>query len=510
MELREYQRETIERAREITRRGVKRLVIVAPTGAGKTVIGARLVFSALQRGRRAIFVAHRRELITQTYRKLIESGVDEANIGVLMGDDGRTRAEAPIQVVSIATYVRRAPPHADLVLIDECHRSLSPSYVSLIEHYSSHGARVVGLTATPFRANGSGLSEVYEELLLVARPQQLIDQGFLVAPRVWSGGSPDLSGVHTRGGDYVEHELQAAMNRRCLVGGIVEHWQRLAEGRRTVAFASGVEHSRAIVAAFSAAGVPAEHLDGETPTLERDAILERLERGETLVVSNCGVLCEGWDMPACKALILARPTKSLGLYLQQAGRVLRPWNDVRPIILDHAGNALRHGLPQADRAYSLEGAKHEESPQARECPECSAVIAPGAQQCLECGFELERPRRELDTRIDAPGELRELSSRQHRHQAPAHLLAALENAGYTRRELHNVTGPQAAAMLNHVRDRRAAGLCTIRQARKLRSYGLRDDVSFELARIAIDAIAANNWRPPATLLKNNRLRAPAA
>lgn len=506
VELRGYQRAAIDRAREALRRGCRLLVIVAPTGAGKTVIAANVVLGARQRGRRVVFAMHRRELITQTYRKLLEAGIPEIDIGVMMADDSRTRPDAPIQVVSIATYTRREPPPADLVIVDECHRSLSSSYVALIKRYSEAGARVIGLTATPFRANGQGLSDIYEQLVLVARPRELIEAGFLVEPRVFSGGAPDLSGVHTRGGDYIEHELQDAMNHTSLVGGIVEHWQRLAEGRRTVAFASGVEHSQAIAAAFVEAGVPAEHLDGRTPKVERDAILTRLDTGKTLVVSNCGVLCEGWDMPSCKGLVLARPTKSLGLYMQQAGRVLRPWNDVRPIILDHAGNALRHGLPHDDREFSLAGAAAASgAAPTRECPDCSAVIALGSLQCPECGHEFPRAAREREIGVSAPGELREVGQRRGPAASGAQL-AALRRAGYSKRELRNVTASQASVLLRQVAERRAAGLCTLKQARVLRRFGLWDDVSYEDAHNALSAIEANGWKPPMDLLANARLR----
>src|SRR5690606_42037014 len=133
----------------------------------------------------------------------------------------------------------------------------------------------------------------------------------------------------------------------------------------------------ALVARFLEAGIPPEHLDGSTPTAERDAILRRLETGETRIVSNCAVLTEGWDQPAVKCAILARPTQSTGLYLQQAGRILRPWQDVSALILDHAGNALAHGLPQDDRDFTLDPTRKKkggsETP-TKECPECYAVI----------------------------------------------------------------------------------------------------------------------------------------
>lgn len=504
IELRPYQVSAVERARSELRRGCTRLVVVAPTGAGKTVVAAHMVLSARERSRRVVFVAHRRELITQTFRKLVEAGIDEREIGVLMGRDKRTRPEAPVQVVSIATFVRREPPPADLVIVDECHRSLSPSYIELIERYAAAGARIVGLTATPFRANGEGLGEVFEALVLVARPRELIDEGFLVAPRVFSGGTPDLTGVHTRGGDYVEHELEQAMNRTALVGGIVEHWQRLAEGRRTVAFASGVEHSQAITAAFVAAGVPAEHLDGTTPTAERDAILARLESGETLVVSNCGVLCEGWDMPSCKGLILARPTKSLGLYMQQAGRVLRPWNDTRPIILDHAGNALQFGLPQDDRDFSLDGAKATGAAPTRECPSCSAIVSRGAPVCPECGYEFPRAAPQRETAVRAPGELHELAQQLRGTAASASQIAALKRAGYSLRKLRRLTADEASVLLTQLAERRAAGLCTLKQARTLRRFGLPDDMSYADAHAEISAIEANGWRAPTDLRAHTR------
>ena len=222
-----------------------------------------------------------------------------------------------------------------------------------------------------------------------------------------------MSGVRTRGGDYLEQDLARAVNDGQLVGDLVEHWKRLGGELRTVAFAVNVEHSRAIVARFVAAGVAAEHLDGETPTFERDAILARLERGETLVVSNCGVLCEGWDQPSVKCCVLARPTKSTGLYLQQAGRVLRPWQGVRPIILDHAGNVLEHGLPQDDREFSLDATEKRAVRSARRttkaCPSCETIVPSMAQKCPECGAAFEGESREPEVvSEETAGELREV------------------------------------------------------------------------------------------------------
>lgn len=412
MDLRLYQIDAIERVRAQLRRGALRVLLCAPTGAGKTVIASDIILRAYQRGKRVLFFAHRRELIDQTYRKLFAAGVPAEAIGVIMSTDRRRNDSAPIQVASIDTFRHRDPPPADLVIIDEAHRSLSQSYLNMIEHYV--GGAIIGMTATPFRGDGGGLGSIYKALEVVTTPRQLIDEGFLAEPRIFAAAQkPDLRGVRVRGGDYVEADLAEACGK--LVGNIVEHWRRHANGMRTVAFAVSVAHSQAIVASFLAAGVAAEHLDGTTPTPERDAILGRLERGETLVVSNCNVLCEGYDQPAVKCAILGRPTQSTGLYLQQAGRILRPFEGIVPIILDHAGNTLMHGLPQDTREFSLDTARPKKSdrvePKARECPECGAVLARGAQECPECGATFERE----PIKIDSEGELIELDTAWRRH-----------------------------------------------------------------------------------------------
>jgi superfamily II DNA or RNA helicase len=183
-------------------------------------------------------------------------------------------------------------------------------------------AKIIGMTATPCRRDGRGLGNVFTDLVLAPGVEELIEQKHLVGTRVFSW-DVDLKGVRTSKGDYVESELEARMNTDKLVGDIISHHQRLAKGRKTVLFASGVGHSIHLAREFQAAGVRAEHLDGSTPIEERESILRRLSSGDLEVVSNCMVLTEGWDQPDVSCLVLARPTKSLGLYLQMAGRRLR-------------------------------------------------------------------------------------------------------------------------------------------------------------------------------------------
>ncbi|HEU4406786.1 MAG TPA: DEAD/DEAH box helicase family protein [Polyangiaceae bacterium] len=304
--LRPYQRAALDRLAALVRGGARRVLLASPTGSGKTVLAVALIADALARGERVLFLAHRRELVVQTFDKLRAHGVPERSVGVFMGRDPRWRPGAPVQVASVDTLRNRPKPPADLVFVDEAHRALAKSYRDLAAHYA--GALQLGLTATPYRADNRPLADAYDELVVVASVRELIAQGHLVEPRVFTvpaSRAPDLTGVRVRGGDYDASELARAVDREGLVGDIVEHWGRLARGVRTVAFAASVEHSRHVVARFRAAGVPAEHLDGETPTPERDAILARVDRGETLVVSNCGVLTEGWDCLDAKTEVLA-------------------------------------------------------------------------------------------------------------------------------------------------------------------------------------------------------------
>jgi superfamily II DNA or RNA helicase len=238
-----------------------------------------------------------------------------------------------------------APPPADLVVVDEAHHVLAQSYKRILEIYPR--AIVLGLTATPCRGDGRGLGNAFDVLIEAASVGDLVEQKYLVPTVVYAPVRPDLTGIQVKRGDYVEEQLAARMNTAQLVGDIVEHWHRLAGPRRTVVFATGVGHSRHIRDEFRRAGVLAEHLDGSTPTDERDRILAQLAAGQIDVVTNAMVLTEGWDSPSVSCLVLARPTKSLGLYRQMVGRVLRPApGKTDALILDHADPCTSMACPK--------------------------------------------------------------------------------------------------------------------------------------------------------------------
>jgi len=388
--------------------------------SGKTVLFARLVAGACAKASPSLILAHRGELLEQTWRKVEDAGVPREQLGMVWASDRRANARALCQIASVQTLVRRRPPPAKLVVIDESHRALGESYKQIVAEYPD--AILVGFTATPWRLDGQGLGQLYERIVVVASVSELIEQGFLCKPRVFSHPSkPDLSGVKLKGGDYDERALAKAVDTKVLVGSIVEHWQLHAQGARTIAFACSVEHSKNIVAAFVAAGIPAEHVDGETPAEDRAATLARLASGETRVVSNCSLFTEGFDSPGVKCVILARPTKSLTLYMQCVGRGMRPdpaFPELKTcLVLDHAGCAHEHGLPQDPRDYSLEDGKRSrrtgEAP-IKQCLSCFAINPTTAVTCEECGTPF--PSKEKATLKEEDGTLKEIEDNEERRQ----------------------------------------------------------------------------------------------
>jgi DNA repair protein RadD len=382
-ELRPYQRDVIAEF-DRTREHKRRIILVAPTGAGKTVIGADIIRSYVRRAKSVLVLAHRREIIAQTSGKLRAAEVSHGIIQA--GFHGRPLEL--VQVASIQTLWARAIhrgtmdlPPVDLLVVDECHHTPAGTYRKIIDAYPN--ATLLGLTATPCRGDGRGLGGIFETIIECPQVAQLIEQGHLVRTRVYAPVDPDLRGVKVQAGDYVETQLAERMDRPKLIGDIVTHWHKFSERRKTVAFACSVAHSIHIRDEFVKSGVRAEHIDGATPKAERDASLERLANGEIELVSNCMVLTEGWDLPAVGCCILARPTKKMGLYRQMIGRVLRPAGG-KPdaIILDHSGAVYRHGFAEDRVDWTLSPDRRAKSPTHKQrCTEHSSRLL----ECTQCG-----------------------------------------------------------------------------------------------------------------------------
>lgn len=368
----------------------RRVLYVLPTGGGKTCVMAALARAIVDEGERILVLAHRRELVDQAVDKFVAWGVDEDDIGVMMAGDTRRDPHAAIQVASVDTYRNRVSDvRADYVFIDEAHRAVAVSYQRILEG-NHRRAQVVGFTATPYRLDGTGMVRAFDTIVQGPNYTELIAEGVLVSPRVFTVSDdklPNLEGLRCFGGDFNTKDLSERTNRKELVGCIVEHWLRVVEGRATVLFAVDIEHSVMLWEEFAQAGVASAHLDANTPLAARARILGDLASGKIKVITNCGILTEGWDAPHVKCAILARPTRSLGLFLQMGGRLFRPFNGVVPLILDHAGNAVRHGLPHEDRRWSIYGTRKKAGMggmRAKACPMCFEILATAATACT-CG-----------------------------------------------------------------------------------------------------------------------------
>lgn len=385
--LRPYQELLIEGVRDEFRQGRRRTCVVAPCGAGKTVIMAWMAAQTAVQGHPVLFAVHRQELIEQSSRTFSALGVQHGIIA-----PGCPNTDERIQIGSIFTIARRLgkiqPP--GVIILDEAHHATANTWRKLIQAFPN--AFVIGLTATPARMGGEGLGDIFESLVLGPTVKQLIEWRNLApfqyyAPPV----KADLSGLRVRYGDYVQSEVALRMDRSEIIGDAIEQYKKLADGKRAICYCVGRAHSEHTAEMFRAAGIPAMHIDGETPDAVRKAAIEQFRAGEIRVLCNVDLISEGFDVPAMEAVILLRPTQSLTLYIQQSMRPMRPDAD-NPgkvaVIIDHVGNVYRHGLPDEDRVWSLDGKKKQSQPREislRQCPKCYAAHRP-APVCPLCGY----------------------------------------------------------------------------------------------------------------------------
>ena len=389
--LRGYQSDMIEQARALMRRGIRSIILEAPTGAGKTLLTAHMVKSAAAKGLRSFFLMHRVELIDQAAREFQDVGVD---FGIISA--GYTMEPwHSTMLCSIGTLRRRmdrikAP---DLIIFDEAHHCPAKTNAEIHEAYPK--AYHIGLTATPERLDGKGLGSYYKEMVKGPAVRWLIEQGFLADYRLIVPPSLiDTTGIHRQMGDFNKHELAEAASESRIVGDAVKEYRKYAMGKRALCRHVNIEQSKRLAAEFNANGIPALHIDGKTPRLERRQAVKDFAAGKVLVLSNVELFGEGFNVPAVQCVIDLRPTQSLTLARQFWGRALRPKEDgSKAIILDLAGNFNRHGLPCEEKEWSLQGRagakKSGPSILTTQCPKCYAVMLGRPVACAECGHVFE-------------------------------------------------------------------------------------------------------------------------
>lgn len=372
MKLRGYQERAIGELRAAYHSGRRAPCLVLPTGAGKTVVAAEIIRSAVSRGNRVLFLAHRTELITQSVGKLEVAGVSDVRIIQASSDLGSP--VAPVTVASIPTLTRWKDrlPQANVVVFDECHHVVAKTWKTLADRYAS--AHLLGMTATPQRSDGSPLGDVFDALVVGATVAELTELGHLVPCRVWS--PPEVLDA----GKLAVSPLTA--------------YQQHAEGQRAVVFCGTVERAEAIAAEMTAAGVPTATIHGNLPAKTRAERLAALLAGDLRCVANVHVLTEGWDMPEVEVCILERKPQHAGTYLQMVGRVLRPAaGKTSAKLLDLCGSSLEHGPPELARKYTLDGKgiSKTERDAIRQCPHCGGVFLARAATdgtCPQCGMAL--------------------------------------------------------------------------------------------------------------------------
>lgn len=414
--LRDYQEASIAALRGSFQRGRRSPLLVSPTGSGKTVMFSHLTHKLVENGKRIAILNHREELTEQISRALVLAGVRHGVIAAGMQYDPRPLAH----VASVFTLARRLATvqTPDYVVIDEAHHCIAGStWGNVINHWRlvNPALRIIGVTATPERLSGEGLGQVFDDMVLGPTTAELIESGWLAPYRMFAppvAQQADLSGLHSRAGDFVKGEAAAVMDKPAIIGSAVAHYRQHCNGAPAVAFCVSVEHAQHVAAQFQSQGFRAASVDGTMEKATRRAIVRDFGAGQLNVLTSCDLVSEGFDVPGIVGALLLRPTQSMGLYLQQVGRALRlsPGKS-HAVILDHVGNSARHGLPDEARDWSLEGRDRKASKRdpddvaVKQCKACFAVSRATAAACRECGAAFGAKPRTVEER---DGELAEV------------------------------------------------------------------------------------------------------
>ena len=401
MNLRPYQDSAVNLIRDSYRNGKKTPLLVLPTGGGKTIVFSYICKAAIDKNKKVLILVHRDSLFKQTSKTLQTFNVQHG----LIGAGYSANYNYTCQVAKIGSLINRMQYfNPDLIIVDEAHHAVSPTYKKIIDNYSN--SLVLGVTATPVRTNGQGLDDVFDDLIVGSSIQELTDLGYLVRPRIFiPPNNLQLGKVKVTAGDYNKKELEQEMNKSTITGNAVEHYRMLCDGVPAVVFCVSVKHSIDVANEFKSAGYSAESIDGSMQQSEIDRILSGLSSSRLQIVTSCDLISEGTDIPAIGCAILLRPTQSESLYLQQVGRALRTCAGKDScVILDHVGNVLKHGHPLVDRDWSLSGKDKKKKKKDSEpdikfkvCKKCYFVF--NDTKCPACGVEVETKVRKL-TKLD--------------------------------------------------------------------------------------------------------------
>ena len=415
----DYQLEDVSRLRQELRR-VRAVVYQLPTGAGKTIVAGYIASRLAENGKQALVLVHRRELVRQFAKTLTQAGLGD-QYGIIAAGCAETRW-ARFQIASVQSINRRETHwlKPNLVIVDEAHHVKAKTWENVLNRFPS--TRVLGLTATPGRLDGKPLGDHFDALVQGPSIVELVERGHLAPMRVLRPVQGlSTAGVRTIAGDWNKKDLDERLTDQVIAAGAAAY-RRYGAGKRAIFFAVNRRHSKAVVESLKKEGFRAEHIDAETDVRRRDLVLKEFGEGLIQVVSNVDLISEGTDVPECEVIMAARPTKSVTMYLQQAGRAMRPGKGKTALLLDLAGNSWDLGLPEENRHWDLDGTRQgttvDKRPAAQRqrcCSECAEVYPSRLSACPSCGAEHVLPAPvEVETELSdaAPSERRPKISRR--------------------------------------------------------------------------------------------------
>jgi superfamily II DNA or RNA helicase len=394
--LHDYQQTLVNKARQAYIDGYNAPCVVAPCGAGKSVVISDIARLTTDKGNRVLFLVHRKELVDQirnTFQK------NEVNLDL-------------VEFGMVQTVVRRLnkTPKPALIITDESHHGLAASYRKIYDYFKD--VRRLGFTATPIRLDGSGLGDINDILIEEVDAEWLIENHFLSPYKYYAPKLIDVSKLKlTNLKEFSSSSIDDALHDKTIYGDVIKHYRDLADGEQAIAYCHSVEASKYTAEQFKTHGIHATHLDAKTPKDERDSIIKAFRNKEIRILCNVDLIGEGFDVPDCSTVIMLRPTQSLSLFIQQAMRGMRYKPGKTSTIIDHVDNVRRFGLPDQKRHWSLSGKKKSSSEaeiKIKQCPNCFAVYPSNEKECPECGYKPE-VKRMTEYEVDQEAALAEIT-----------------------------------------------------------------------------------------------------
>lgn len=392
--LRPYQIQGVQDITTAFKAGIKRVLYQLITGGGKTIVFCNIAARVKAKGKSVVILVHRDELILQTSEKLSTQGIPH---GLIVS--GFSTSYEQVQVASVQTLAKRLNdptlPDFDLIVIDEAHHAVAGSWLKILKRYEK--SYFLGVTATPARLDGKGLGNVFQHLILGPEMAELRSLGFISPYEIFlpeEGKGLDRDSLR-RGsnGDFRADDMDDAMGQPHIVGCVLDHYTEICPGQTFVGFAVSVQRAEEYAALFRGAGFRVVAVDGNMDKSLRRKHIKSLGTGDLHGIWNCDIVSEGTDIPAVSCGILARPTESLVMHLQQVGRTLRPApGKTHATILDPVGNTYVHGLPDEHREWTLEKGimrpkSSEKIIRSKKCPKCRRALSAHVSKCPYCGHE---------------------------------------------------------------------------------------------------------------------------